>query len=115
MTRAIASRITLICTYDPSGRAWCDPPPGAPAEPPASVPACRERVEDLRHVLRAASVSGPYVLVGFSIGGLYARLFALLHPDDVAGMVIVDHAFIDPGGGTPPACGAESAKPGVLN
>ena len=36
-------------------------------------------------------------IVGFSIGGLYSRLYASRYPDEVAGMVIVDHAFIDPG------------------
>jgi pimeloyl-ACP methyl ester carboxylesterase len=33
------------------------------------------------------------VLVGYSIGGLYARLFASRSAKEVAGMVIVDHAF----------------------
>ncbi|HWF05349.1 MAG TPA: alpha/beta hydrolase, partial [Candidatus Angelobacter sp.] len=50
-------------------------------------------------VLQNAAVSGPYVLVGFSIGGLIARLYAYEYPADVVGMVIVDHAFIDVGSG----------------
>ncbi len=35
---------------------------------------------------------------GFSIGGLHARLYAARYPGDVVGMVLVHHAFIDPGG-----------------
>jgi pimeloyl-ACP methyl ester carboxylesterase len=40
-------------------------------------------------------VTGPCVLVGFSIGGLVARLYESQNPDKTAGMVIVDHAFVD--------------------
>lgn len=50
----------------------------------------REIVEELRALLKAAHVEPPYVLVGHSIGGLYANLFARLHPDEVAGVVLVD-------------------------
>jgi pimeloyl-ACP methyl ester carboxylesterase len=38
------------------------------------------------------------VLVGYSIGGLVARLYAAEYSDEVLGMVIVDHAFIDTAG-----------------
>lgn len=50
----------------------------------------REIVEELRALLKAAHVEPPYVLVGHSIGGLYANLFARLHPDEIAGVVLVD-------------------------
>lgn len=50
----------------------------------------REIVEELRALLKAAHVEPPYVLVGHSIGGLYANLFARMHPDEVAGVVLVD-------------------------
>jgi pimeloyl-ACP methyl ester carboxylesterase len=45
---------------------------------------------DLRTVLQAVGVSGPIVLVGFSVGGMYVRAYAALHPDQVAGMVLVE-------------------------
>ena len=41
----------------------------------------------------AAGVSRPIILVGHSIGGLYATLFARRYPAEVAGMVLVDPAF----------------------
>ncbi|HVV45140.1 MAG TPA: alpha/beta hydrolase [Bryobacteraceae bacterium] len=88
------STLTRICTWDPSGTAWSDPFPAR------RTPACSDRVAELHEALHRASVSTPVVLVGFSIGALYARLYALRYPEDVAGMVIVDHAFLAP---DPPA------------
>jgi D-alanyl-D-alanine carboxypeptidase len=35
-------------------------------------------------------VPGPYVLVGHSIGGINARLYASIYPDEVVGLVLVD-------------------------
>jgi pimeloyl-ACP methyl ester carboxylesterase len=43
-------------------------------------------------LLDAANVSGPYVLVGASWGGMIANLFARTHPNQVAGLVFVDGA-----------------------
>ena len=37
-----------------------------------------------------AGIEGPYVLVGHSAGGKHVRLYATRHPQDVAGMVLVD-------------------------
>jgi pimeloyl-ACP methyl ester carboxylesterase len=45
---------------------------------------------DLHTVLQALGVSGPIVLVGFSVGGMYVRSYAALYPDQVAGMVLVE-------------------------
>ncbi len=47
-------------------------------------------IDDLHSFLREASLRGPYVLVGHSLGGLYARRFASRFPDEVAGLVLVD-------------------------
>jgi pimeloyl-ACP methyl ester carboxylesterase len=47
-------------------------------------------VEELRAVLRERALPPPYVLVGHSLGGLYMQLFARTHPDEVAGLVLVD-------------------------
>lgn len=45
---------------------------------------------ELHGALQRASVRPPYILVGHSLGGLYARIFAGMYPDEVAGMVLVD-------------------------
>jgi pimeloyl-ACP methyl ester carboxylesterase len=49
-------------------------------------------VADLRTLLAQAGVPPPYVLVGHSLGGLHVELFARLHPDEVAGVVLVEAA-----------------------
>jgi pimeloyl-ACP methyl ester carboxylesterase len=45
---------------------------------------------DLHVVLQSLGIGGPVVLVGFSVGGMYVRAYAALHPDQVAGMVLVE-------------------------
>lgn len=45
---------------------------------------------DLRALLRAARVPGPYVLTGHSYGGMIARLHATTYPRRVAGLVSID-------------------------
>jgi pimeloyl-ACP methyl ester carboxylesterase len=52
-------------------------------------------VKDLRAALSAADIRPPYVLVGWSLGGLYMRLFAFRHPQEVVGMVMVDSSSED--------------------
>jgi pimeloyl-ACP methyl ester carboxylesterase len=80
---------TKACTYDVSGTAWSDPGP---------LLTCRERVNEVHKLLKNARIEGPYVVVGLSVGALIARLYASLHLSEIAGLVIVDHAFIDVGG-----------------
>ena len=43
-----------------------------------------------RELLDALSLRPPYVLVGHSLGGLYANLFARRHSEEVAGVVLVE-------------------------
>ncbi len=47
-------------------------------------------VEELRELLIATGHEPPYVLVGHSLGGTVMDLFARTHPDEVAGLVLVD-------------------------
>jgi pimeloyl-ACP methyl ester carboxylesterase len=49
-----------------------------------------EVVEDLRAWLKASREKAPFVLVGHSIAGLYARRFVTQFPGEVAGLVFVD-------------------------
>lgn len=43
---------------------------------------------ELSALLEQSGVDGPYVLVGHSLGGLYAEYFAAQHPDQVLGVVL---------------------------
>ena len=49
-----------------------------------------DMVEDLRALLRACQIEGPFILVGHSFGGLLARLYAHRYSEEVAGIVLVD-------------------------
>lgn len=76
------AKITRVCAYDRAGRAWSEANP----QPQTLEGTAR----DLYTLLTNAKVAGPYVLVGHSIGGLYARQFHALYPDQVAGIVLLD-------------------------
>jgi pimeloyl-ACP methyl ester carboxylesterase len=75
---------TQVCSYDHSGVVWSDSGP---------KDSCSLRVGEVHAALKSTGVSGPYVIVGHSLGGLVARLFAGKYPDQVAGVIFVDHAF----------------------
>src|SRR5438876_759444 len=73
---------TRVCSYDRSGAAWSDLGPK-----PRTI---YQEVFDLERLLRIAGETGPYVLVGQSLGGMVARLFAQKYPRETAGVVLVD-------------------------
>jgi pimeloyl-ACP methyl ester carboxylesterase len=73
---------TRVCAYDRAGSGFSDPGP-LPRDGAAIA-------RDLDNGLRAAGIVWPYVLVGHSAGGLYARLFAARRRDQVVGLVFVD-------------------------
>jgi pimeloyl-ACP methyl ester carboxylesterase len=49
-----------------------------------------QEVFDLARMLTAGGERGPYILVGQSLGGMIARIFADRYPQEVAGLVLVD-------------------------
>ena len=81
--------LTRVCLFDRAGRGKSDP---APTTTPRT---CADMVADLRALLRNAAIAAPYVLVGNSIGGMNARLYAYQHPEEVAGLVLVDGSHQD--------------------
>ena len=50
---------------------------------------CRA-AEEQRDLLKRAGLAPPYVLVGHSLGGLYQYAYALLHPEEVAALVLIE-------------------------
>jgi pimeloyl-ACP methyl ester carboxylesterase len=76
-----------VVSYDRAGIGWSDDRDG-PVDPAAEV-------RDLRTALDAAGEEGPFVLVGHSLGGLFARTFAATYPEDTAGVVLVDPSHED--------------------
>jgi pimeloyl-ACP methyl ester carboxylesterase len=75
-------RTTRTCAYDRAGLGNSLPIPG--------VHDAGDEIDDLERLLDHAHLAPPYVVVGHSYGGLLARLFAHAHPDQTAGVVLVD-------------------------
>ena len=73
---------TRVASYDRGGFGWSDP-----SSEPRRVDCL---VAELRRGLKALSLEPPYVLVGHSYGGFVAKLFWSRHPEEVAGVVLVD-------------------------
>lgn len=65
------------------------------SDPPTEPQTGEVIVAGVRSLLAQAGVAPPYVLVGHSLGGLHAELFARRHPDEVAGLVLVEAASPD--------------------
>jgi pimeloyl-ACP methyl ester carboxylesterase len=76
------AKTTTVCVYDRAGQGWSDPPV-SPQDGTAVA-------TDLHTLLDRAHIPGPYVLVGHSTGGVYARIFAARYPDQLVGMVMLD-------------------------
>lgn len=76
------SQFTTSVLYDRGGTGW-----SGPADLPRTL---AEVAVELRELLRAADVPGPYVLVAHSLGCAYARRFVQLFPEEVAGVVHLD-------------------------
>jgi pimeloyl-ACP methyl ester carboxylesterase len=81
------AKFTQACWYDRAGIGWSDPGPF-----PRTSAAI---ANDLHELLKRAGVPPPYVLAGASIGGIDARVYHGLYPNEVAGMVLIDSAHED--------------------
>ncbi len=86
---AVAS-FSRVCAYDRPGTFELPGGELSRSDPVAMPRSARDIVLDLRALLRAARVPGPYVLAGHSFGGMVARLYATTHPRKIAGLVSID-------------------------
>lgn len=80
----VLAKSTRVCSYDRAGDGWSEARP---------EPRDADHIADeLHRLLAEAKVSGPIVVMGHSIAGVYVRDFATRYPAGVAGIVFVDSA-----------------------
>jgi pimeloyl-ACP methyl ester carboxylesterase len=81
------ARFTRVCSYDRAGYGWSEPGP---------LPRTGQVLAtELHTLLTNAGITGPYVLVGHSLGGFIIRLYHSQYPSNVVGMVLVDAGHED--------------------
>jgi pimeloyl-ACP methyl ester carboxylesterase len=78
------ARQTRVCVFDRAGQGWSGKGVGRQDAHQLSA--------DVRGLLAAAKVSGPYVVAGHSVGGVYALAYAMDYPRNVAGVALIDSA-----------------------
>jgi pimeloyl-ACP methyl ester carboxylesterase len=86
---------------------WSEPSP----EPISS----REVAVQLHSLLAEADITGPYILVEHSIGGLHVRNFAQLYPAEVSGIVLVDSSHENQNLRLPPGFALQRNSPSGLS
>jgi pimeloyl-ACP methyl ester carboxylesterase len=79
-----AQSVTRLCAFDRSGLGW--------SEPGKVSPTAESREADLEALLAVSGESPPFILVGHSLGGMHAWLYAQDHLDQAAGLIAVDTA-----------------------
>ena len=81
------AEMTRVCAYDRAGLGWSET---------SSAPRDAEHIAtELHTLLQNAKIPAPYVLVGWSYGGLYARRYAGQYREEVSGMVLLDSSHPD--------------------
>lgn len=70
------------CAYDRAGTGRSEPAP--------TPRTTEDQVEDLAKLLKVAEIRRPIILVAWSLGGWNAMVYADRHPEDVAGLVLID-------------------------
>ena len=76
-----------VVAYDRAGYGWSD-----------SQPSTRDGItiaKELHEMLASAGVSGPYIVVAHSLGGLYGRIFTSLYANEVKKLILVESTHPD--------------------
>ena len=73
---------TRICSYDRLGVGDSGPPP--------PVQTLEQLAEDLDGIVDALALPRPLVVVGHSLGGAIAMVWATKHPGDTVGVILID-------------------------
>jgi pimeloyl-ACP methyl ester carboxylesterase len=81
------ARTNRVCSYDRAAMGFSEF--ASDPRTPANI------ASDLTLLLKTADINGPFVLVGHSAGGIYARAFADLHRKEIVGMVLVEPVGIN--------------------
>ena len=81
------ARLTTSVLYDRAGTGW--------SERVDLRRTSAEVIDEARELLRMVALPAPYLLVGHSLGGLYARHWATRFPADITGLVLLDPAHED--------------------
>jgi len=76
------SLFTGTASYDRGGLGWSSP--CRTPRTPGNI------AVELHDMLQGADIKPPYILVGHSFGGLVMRRFALLYPEEVVSVLLVD-------------------------
>jgi pimeloyl-ACP methyl ester carboxylesterase len=83
--RDLQARIATVSTVVTYDRAGYDESEAGPLPRHSGVEA-----EELHELLKRLQIPAPYVLVGHSLGGLNAQVFAARYRDEVAALVLLD-------------------------
>jgi len=81
-TQPVVAQRTRVCAFDRAAYGFSDPAPRPQI--------LSDVVDDLHAALKAGGIPAAYVLVGHSLGGIEARVYAERWPEEVVGMVLVD-------------------------
>jgi pimeloyl-ACP methyl ester carboxylesterase len=88
LVQPLVTEHARVCSYDRAGSGW-----GEWGPHPRTL---RQIVFELHTLLERAGEKPPFIVVGASYGGWLARVYQLTHPEQVAGIVLVDAGANDP-------------------
>ena len=76
------SKHCRVVTYDRAGYGWSEP---------GKKPRTSDQIaSELKSMLEQSNITGPYILVGHSLGALYINHFARKYADNTAAVIMID-------------------------